>query len=95
MNTKIITGIVCVAGILAIVIFTGCFEQDVVSDVIGQITPDDRSPEPTPVELPPGEGLPLGVQAPEFSLLDADGNSHSLSNYAGEKVAIVFYATWG
>lgn len=95
MKTKIISVITCIVGILALLIVTGCFEQEVVSDVIGQIAPDNTSPEPTPVELPPGEGLALGVQAPEFSLSDADGNIHSLSNYAGQKVALVFYATWG
>lgn len=64
------------------------------------ITPVETEPEPTMVEttqepdpLPDGEGLAIGATAPEFSLPDADGTIHSLSNYAGQKVVLVFYAT--
>ena len=42
-------------------------------------------------QLPLGEGLAIGATAPEFSLPDADGNLHSLSDYSGQKLAIVFY----
>ena len=42
-------------------------------------------------QLPLGEGLAIGATAPEFSLPDADGNIHSLSNYSGQKLVIVFY----
>lgn len=38
-----------------------------------------------------GEGLAIGTTAPEFSLPDADGNIHSLSDYSGQKLVIVFY----
>lgn len=38
-----------------------------------------------------GEGLAVGATAPEFSLPDADGNTHSLSDYSGQKLVIVFY----
>ncbi|RKU21166.1 hypothetical protein C6499_22395 [Candidatus Poribacteria bacterium] len=49
------------------------------------------SPEETVEQLPLGEGLVIGATAPAFSLPDADGNIHSLSNYSGQKLVIVFY----
>lgn len=49
------------------------------------------SPEETVEQLPLGEGLAIGATAPAFSLPDADGNIHSLSNYSGQKLVIVFY----
>ncbi|WP_277584304.1 TlpA family protein disulfide reductase [Psychrobacillus antarcticus] len=33
-------------------------------------------------------------QAPTFDLMDVDGNTHSLSDYAGKKVYIKFWASW-
>jgi thiol-disulfide isomerase/thioredoxin len=33
-------------------------------------------------------------QAPTFNLMDVDGNTHSLSDYAGKKVYIKFWASW-
>ena len=33
-------------------------------------------------------------KAPTFDLVDLDGNAHSLSNYAGQKVYIKFWASW-
>ena len=44
-------------------------------------------------QLPEGEGLAIGALAPEFSLLDAEGNTHRLSDYSGKKLVIVFYRT--
>jgi cytochrome c-type biogenesis protein len=35
-----------------------------------------------------------GVKAPEFELLDLTGTSHKLSDYAGKKVYIKFWASW-
>ncbi|RKU27600.1 hypothetical protein C6497_10945 [Candidatus Poribacteria bacterium] len=53
----------------------------------------ETTPEPDP--LPEGEGLAIGATAPDFSLSDADGNIVSLSDYAGQKLAIAFFATYG
>jgi len=36
------------------------------------------------------EGLPLGVQAPEFTLVDADGTEVSLSDFRGKRAILVF-----
>lgn len=46
---------------------------------------------PVTEELTAGEGLKIGIQAPEFSLLDADGDTYTLADYLGQKVVLVFY----
>lgn len=38
--------------------------------------------------------LPLGVQAPDFTLLDPAGNSHSLKDYRGKVIVMDFWGTW-
>jgi len=35
-----------------------------------------------------------GLQAPDFTLPDLDGKTHSLSDYRGQKVLLVAYASW-
>ena len=35
--------------------------------------------------------LEIGMKAPEFNLLDKDGNSVSLSDFLGKKVVLYFY----
>ena len=35
--------------------------------------------------------LEVGMKAPEFSLLDQNGDMHTLSEYAGKKVILYFY----
>lgn len=35
--------------------------------------------------------LAIGSQAPDFTLLDKDGVSHSLSDFLGQKVVLYFY----
>ena len=52
---------------------------------------------PGPVELPPGQGLSIDSQAPDFELPDGSGDLHTLSDYIGndKKVVIVFYRTGG
>lgn len=49
------------------------------------------SSEQTAQQLPLGDGLAVGATAPEFSLPDANGNIHSLSDYSGQKLVVVFY----
>jgi hypothetical protein len=34
------------------------------------------------------------MQAPDFTLPDLDGRTHSLSDYRGRKVLLVVYASW-
>jgi len=38
--------------------------------------------------------LPERPPAPDFTLEDMDGNSHSLSDYRGQAVIVNFWATW-
>lgn len=35
--------------------------------------------------------LKIGTKAPDFTLLDKDGNTVSLSDFVGKKVVIYFY----
>ncbi|MCR4676365.1 MAG: redoxin domain-containing protein, partial [Sphaerochaetaceae bacterium] len=35
--------------------------------------------------------LDTGIKAPDFTLSDQNGNSHSLSDYRGKKVILYFY----
>ena len=51
------------------------------------------APEDAAEKLPMGEGLDIGAIAPEFTLPDSGGKSHSLSEYRGQKLVIVFYRT--
>ena len=49
-----------------------------------------EEPLPAPMLTP----LPSLPRAPEFSLRDADGKSHRLSQHRGKVVLINFWATW-
>ena len=40
------------------------------------------------------QGPMRGNTAPEFELVDANGDSHKLSDYAGQPVVLNFWATW-
>ena len=70
-----------------IFLFSACDRSEQTSQTIVQ--PE----EVTTQQLPEGEGLAIGALAPEFSLPDAKGNTHSLSEYSGQKLVIVFYRT--
>ncbi len=55
----------------------------------------------TLVELPAFDGWSMGsrvpavgMQAEDFSLIDLEGKSHSLSHYRGKIVLMNFWATW-
>lgn len=42
-----------------------------------------------------GEGSTQGAKsAPDFTLKDLDGKTHSLKDYAGQKVYVKFWASW-
>ena len=85
MNNKIIYSVI----LLMTCAFMGCLDSDNLNDIVSQI------PEEEPETLPIGEGLAIGATAPAFSLSDADEKSHELSDYAGQKVVLVFFATEG
>ncbi len=75
--------------LLAVVLclFSACDRSEEASQTIVQPETD------TIEQLPEGQGLAIGAQAPEFSLPDAKGNTHSLSDYSAQKLVIVFYRT--
>ena len=82
------TNSVCFSVLLAAVVFL-CLACDNAERTTNIIT----APEDAAEQLPPGEGLDIGALAPEFTLPDGDGKSHSLSEYRGQKLVIVFYRT--
>lgn len=51
-------------------------------------------PVPTPEPSPEPTPDPNAVPAPEFTLTDQFGNSHSLSDYEGKTIFLNFWATW-
>lgn len=51
-------------------------------------------PVPTPEPSPESTTDPNAVPAPDFTLTDQFGNSHSLSDYEGKTIFLNFWATW-
>ena len=51
------------------------------------------SPAPAPEESPAESGRPK-IPAPDFTLTDQYGETHTLSDYAGKTVFLNFWATW-
>ena len=88
MKPKPINQLFYIALIAVTLICVACFDGANVTIIT---PPDEVEPEP----LPTGEGLTVGVTAPAFSLPDADGNTHSLADYAGKNVVLVFYRYGG
>lgn len=43
---------------------------------------------------PPAKGLEIGDMAPDWTLKDADGREHKLSDYRGKLVVLDFWASW-
>lgn len=60
----------------------------------GLTAPVDKNPPPAPgVDLGPPP-LEVGAVAPDFALIDANGKTVKLSDYAGKIVVIDFWASW-
>ena len=89
MKNKFINELAYVALIAVTLMCFACIDSEIVTDITMPNPEDD-----TVEQLAPGEGLAIGATAPEFSLPDGDGNLHSLSDYADQKVVLVFFATW-
>ena len=52
----------------------------------------ELTPLPEVEQLPPGQGLSIGSQAPAFELPDSNGKAHVLADYIADKnVVLVFY----
>lgn len=54
----------------------------------------EPSTEPTPEPTPEPTADPNAVPAPDFTLTDQFGNSHSLADYKGKTIFLNFWATW-
>ena len=52
----------------------------------------ELTPLPEVEQLPPGQGLSIGSQAPAFELPDSNGKLHALADYTADKnVVLIFY----
>ena len=52
----------------------------------------ELTPLPEVEQLPPGQGLSIGSQAPDFALPDSNGKAHALADYIPDKnVVLIFY----
>lgn len=68
-------------------------ESSPVADV--QITPiPDDFVKPNPIEPELDGAVQIGEVAPNFTLVDLDGNEHSLKSLRGKPVIVNFWATW-
>lgn len=55
------------------------------------MSPSTKTKTTTGADIPAPEFLEVGKKAPAFTAVDQDGNSVSLSDYEGKKVALCFY----
>lgn len=54
----------------------------------------DKNEEQSQVEADIKTGLEIGDKAPDFELINLDGEKVALSDYQGKKVILNFWATW-
>ena len=60
-----------------------------------QVTPIAESvTRPSPLEPELGGAVQVGQEAPNFTLVDLDGNEHTLAELRGKPVIVNFWATW-
>ncbi len=80
-----------------LLLLMGAFSCSSTDDpVTEEVIKDMESTEPVIdyEELPPGDGLAIGIPAPIFELSDGYGDTYSLNDYISSKnVVIVFYRT--
>jgi hypothetical protein len=72
----------------AVLMCFACMKANGVSEAGSADPQEDQSG-----QLPPGQGLAIGVDAPAFSLPDGEGNSHAFADHKGKEVVLVFYRT--
>ena len=83
--------VIILAGLLAIVLIAAAVGYDYLSkgntpDTIATLSPTQTTGES-------GETQPR-QEAPDFTVYDAQGNAHKLSDYRGKPVVLNFWASW-
>lgn len=97
----VIGGVVLLGAALVLILFGGSFfgsgdsaQIEEGSSILEQVPAFEPAERETAV-LPSGGGpLRVGMTAPDFTLQDLDGNSHTLSQLRGQPVIVNFWATW-
>lgn len=79
---------IILAGLLAVVL-TGCPQPPTQPDDGAAVPPAE--PKATP-DATAAEGV--GEKAPDFTVTDVDGKTHSLSSYSGKILVVDFWATY-
>jgi AhpC/TSA family len=73
------------AGRIDLAAFAGYLGQPAVADAANGVWAFGPATSPA---------APPGVEAPDFTLPDLDGNMHSLTDYRGKKVLLYCWASW-
>jgi peroxiredoxin len=79
-----------VAGLLAIALLAACIIAVYLDSLLPSLTQLPTASDSTGLEVAPRKGK----IAPDFTLVDLDGNEVSLSDFRGQPVLINFWATW-
>ena len=88
MLPKLINERACVVLFTAALMCLACMEANGVSEAGSADSQQVRTG-----QLPPGQGLAIGADAPAFSLPDGEGNPHALADHRGKELVLVFYRT--
>lgn len=73
------------------ILLIGCFSQDQDSPVRDSVENNNASSQ---ISTAPLTKLDKPIPAPDFSLVDMDGETHTLASYKGKPLIINFWATW-
>ena len=86
----ILTGIVLAA---IVAVLPGCKEQSAESEnAVMQTSDEEINQSVAAMDIAPEPSTE--VASLDFTVTDIQGNTHSLSDYRGKKVMVIFWATW-
>lgn len=91
-----LVGILIVAGILYRDLGTGLAPDRLAGPTQTATSPSGTQPPETTAEgtQPPETTAPQLQLAPDFTVFDADGNPHKLSDFFGKPIVLNFWASW-
>ena len=96
-HQKVVRYTVKLGGVLLIImglmIATG-YMRNVSGLIAGAAAEETVTEETAPAEENADETAPREIAAPDFTLLDQHGNTHTLSDYRGKAVFLNFWTTW-